>query len=77
MIITPGTRGTGNCTGKAHQVARSCDVAFLYRPHFKILTVGRDDSGHLVVVEFSGNNFDFQVMCLYPPNARHEGRQFF
>ena len=29
-----------------------------------------------VVAEFSSNNFDFQVMCLYAPNARDAGRQF-
>ena len=65
------------CCESSPGSARSCGVAILYRPIFQVLNVRRDDSGRLVVVEFSGNNFDFQVMCLYAPNARDEGRQFF
>ena len=65
------------CCESSPGSARSCGVAILYRPVFQVLNVRRDDSGRLVVVEFSGNNFDFQVMCLYAPNARVEGRQFF
>ena len=65
------------CCASSPGSARSCGVAILYRPVFQVLNVRRDDSGRLVVVEFSGNNFDFQVMCLYAPNARDEGRQFF
>ena len=65
------------CCESSPGSARSRGVAILYRPAFQVLNVGSDDSGRLVVVEFSGNNFDFQVMCLYAPNARDEGRQFF
>ena len=65
------------CCKSSPGSARSCGVALLYSPVFQVLNVRRDDSGRLVVVEFSGNNFDFQVMCLYAPNARGEGRQFF
>ena len=65
------------CCESSPGSTRSCGVAILYRPVFQVLNVRRDDSGRLVVVEFSGNNFDFQVMCLYAPNARDEGRQFF
>ena len=62
---------------KITMLARSCGTAILYRPIFQVLNVRRDDSGRLVVVEFFGNNFDFQVMCLYAPNSTDEGRQFF
>ena len=65
------------CCESSPGSARSCGVAILYRPAFQVLNVRRDDSGRLVVVEFSGNNFDFQVMCLCAHNARDEGRQFF
>ena len=70
------------CCESSPGSARSCGVAILYHPAFQVVNVRRDDSdgrpdGHLVVVEFSGNNLDFQVMCLYAPNARDEGRQFF
>ena len=65
------------CCESSPGSARSCGVAILYHPAFQVLNVRRDDSGRLVVVELSGNNFDFQVMCFYAPNARDEGRQFF
>ena len=65
------------CCESSPGSARSCGVAILYWPAFQVLNVRWDDSERLVVVEFSGNNFDFQVMCLYAPNAKDEGRQFF
>ena len=52
------------CCESSPGSACSCGVAILYRPAFQVLNVRRDDSGHLVV-DFSCNNFDFQVMCLY------------
>ena len=62
------------CCESSPGSARSSGVAILYHPTFQVLNVRRDDTGHLVVVEFSGNNFDFQVMYPYAPNARDEGR---
>ena len=65
------------CCKSSPGSACSLGVAVLFHPLFQVKHVRRDDSGRLIVVEFSGNNFDFQVMCLYAPNARDEGRQFF
>ena len=65
------------CCESSPGSARSSGVAILFRPLFQVKHVRRDDCGRLIVVEFSGNNFDFQVMCLYAPNSRDEGRQFF
>ena len=77
-ITTLGPRSTRNGAVKVHwDSAHSCGVAILYRPAFQVLNVRRDDSGRLVVVEFSGNNFDFQVMCLYMlPTLRMKGVNF-
>ena len=52
------------CCKSSPGSACSCGVAILYRPAFKVLNIRRDDAGRLVVVDFSANNFDFQVMCL-------------
>ena len=65
------------CCKSSPGSARSSGVAILFRPLFQVKHVRRDDCGRLIVVDFSGNNFDFQVMCLYAPNSRDEGRQFF
>ena len=65
------------CCKSSPGSAQSSGVAILFRPIFQVKNVHRDDCGRLIVVEFSGNNFDFQVMCLYAPNSRNEGRQFF
>ena len=65
------------CCESSPGSARSSGVAILFRPLFQVKHVRRDDCARLIVVEFSGNNFDFQVMCLYAPNSRDEGRQFF
>ena len=65
------------CCKSSPGSARSSGVAILFRPLFKVKHVRRDDCGRLIVAEFSGNNFDFQVMCLYAPNSKDEGSQFF
>ena len=65
------------CSESSLGSAQSSGVAILFRFLFKVKHVRRDGCGCLIVVEFSGNNFDFQVMCLYAQNSRNEGRQFF
>ena len=75
-IIIIGPHRTSNCVTKVHRVARALlGCCYSLSPPFK--HVRRDDCGCPIVVEFSGNNFDFQVMCLYAPNSRDEGHQFF
>ena len=63
------------CCESSPGSTHSCGLAILYHPIFQVLNVRRDDSGRLVVVEFSGNNFDFQVMCL--PTLGMKGVNFF
>ena len=57
--------------------ARSAGVAILFKPKFEVISSKRDDVGRLVVAEFSSNNLIFQVMCLYAPNSKDEGKQLF
>jgi exonuclease III len=57
--------------------ARSAGVAILFKPKFEVISSKRDDDGRLVVAELSSNNLIFQVMCLYAPNSKDEGKQFF
>jgi exonuclease III len=54
--------------------ARSAGVAILFKPKFEVISSKRDDVGRLVVAEFSSNNLIFQVMCLYAPNSKDEGK---
>lgn len=56
---------------------RSSGVAILFRSKFQVKCTKRDEAGRLLVAEFSGGSLDFQVMCLYAPNSRTEGRLFF
>ena len=56
---------------------RSSGVAILFRPEFKVVKRWRDSSGKLIVVELERDNFNFQVACLYAPNQKEPGAQFF
>ena len=57
--------------------SRSAGVAILFTSAFARQCSKRDADGRLVVVEFSRHNYNFQVMCLYAPNAHSDGRLFF
>ena len=57
--------------------ARSRGVAILFKPCFSVVSHSADDPGHLQVVTFSKDGFDFQVICIYGPNRQVEGAPFF
>ena len=56
---------------------RSSGVAILLKSNFQVVKQWRDDSGRLIVAELARDNFNFQVGCLYGPNNKDDGAQFF
>ena len=54
----------------------SSGVAILYKPCFQEVKSYRDKAGHLIIAEFSSDDLNFQVVCLYGPNKK-EGTAFF
>ena len=56
---------------------RSSGVAILLKSNFQVVKQWRDDLGRLIVAELARDNFNFQVGCLYGPNNKDDGAQFF
>ena len=56
---------------------RSSGVAILLKSNFQVVKQWRDDLGRLIVAELARDNFNFQVGCLYGPNSKDDGAQFF
>ena len=57
--------------------AHSSGVAILYTPCFQEVKSYRDEASRLIVVEFSRDDLNFQVVCLYGANKPEEGTAFF
>lgn len=58
----------------------SSGVAILYKPSVKFVHLDIYDAGHLVIAHFSVSSSEsscFQVACVYGPNGRQPGVEFF
>ena len=74
----PSTTNTNYKCISSPGTARSRGVAILYRPEaLSVVSSWKDDSGRLVIAEFSRNNLNFQVASLYGPNNKKDGSLFF
>ena len=57
--------------------AHSSGVGILFKPSLSLINQQRDEVGRLIVAEFARDNFNFQVGCLYGPNNKESGAEFF